>query len=148
MFRRNEIGSRWRYINDAGELEPMNTHFKWQIASAIAITLCLATSRLDAGILADSLDDWSVTGTQGENNWENGWRNFTADGGGAYDASNFIPFLNDGTNGATPTSQAGPNHWNWHRLGFCSYGRAVDNTWPGERASQWNKQRTERRALG
>jgi hypothetical protein len=61
---------------------------------------------------ADSFDDWSTTGTQGEKNWFNGWYNKTADGDGSYGAGDFIPYVNDGSNGATPVSLDGPNQWN------------------------------------
>lgn len=71
--------------------------------------------------IADSSVDWSTTGTQGQNGWFNGWRNFTADGGGTYDHLNdFIPFLNDGSNGATPVSQAGPNQWTGNQWDFAA----------------------------
>jgi hypothetical protein len=73
-----------------------------------------ASGSLQAATIADSFDDWSTTGTQGENDWYNGWRNFTLDGGGDYDyLADFIPFLNDGSN---VVSQDGPNQWtgsNW-----------------------------------
>jgi hypothetical protein len=49
-------------------------------------------------IVADSFDDWSVTGTQGEKSWYNGYYNLTADGDATYQATDFRPFLNDGSN--------------------------------------------------
>ncbi|RIK75895.1 MAG: hypothetical protein DCC68_20425 [Planctomycetota bacterium] len=62
--------------------------------------------------IADSLADWSATGTQGENSWFNGYRNYTVDGGGPYDFNNhFIAFQNDGTNVISPTNQWAGNHW-------------------------------------
>ena len=62
------------------------------------------------GILADSVDDWSATGTQGENGWSNGYYNFTADGDGVYASSDFIAFLNDGSE-VPETDPAEVNHW-------------------------------------
>ncbi len=87
------------------------------------LVLALAASgSLQAATIADSLDQWSLTGTQGEDDWYYGWRNFTADGGGVYDPSLFIPFLNDGSNGATPVSQAGPNQWTGTQWDFTTSG--------------------------
>jgi hypothetical protein len=45
-----------------------------------------------ASVIADSYDDWSLTGTQGENNWVNGYYNLTEDVDGIYQPSDFIPF--------------------------------------------------------
>ena len=38
----------------------------------------VASGSLQAATIADSFDQWSLTGTQGENDWFYGWRNFTA----------------------------------------------------------------------
>ena len=89
--------------------------------AGLALVLA-ASGSLQAATIADSLDQWSLTGTQGENDWYYGWRNFTADGGGVYDPSLFIPFLNDGSNGATPVSQAGPNQWTGTQWDFTTSG--------------------------
>ena len=64
----------------------------------------------DQGI-ADSIDDWSTTGTQGENGWFNGYYNLTADGDGIYQTGDFLPFLNDGS-GVPETDPTEVNHWN------------------------------------
>ena len=45
-----------------------------------AATALLCPQASFAVVIADSQLDWSATGTQGENDWTNGWRNFTADG--------------------------------------------------------------------
>lgn len=42
--------------------------------------------------VANSVSDWSFSGTQGENSWFYGYYNRTADAGGVYAASDFIPF--------------------------------------------------------
>jgi hypothetical protein len=55
---------------------------------------------------ADSLLEWSTTGTQGQNNWFNGYFRLTGDANGQYDTDDFIPFLSDGTNVRSAT-----NHW-------------------------------------
>ncbi len=47
--------------------------------------------------IAHSFDDWSTTGTQGENGWVNGYYNRTADpdGDAMYEADDFMPFSPD-----------------------------------------------------
>ncbi len=60
---------------------------------------------------ADSLADWSSTGTQGEKNWFNGYYNLTQDGDGEYQVEDFQPFLNDGS-GVPETDPVEVNHWN------------------------------------
>jgi len=57
-----------------------------------------------ATIVADTIADWSVSGTQGEKNWSYGWFNVTT--GGVYATSKFVPF----PNGTGPHSSA--NYWN------------------------------------
>jgi len=57
-----------------------------------------------ASIVADTLADWSVSGTQGELNWTYGYFNATT--GGVYATSKFIPF----PSGTGP--HASGNFWN------------------------------------
>ena len=64
-----------------------------------ALTVVL-NSAAQGAIFANSADDWSTTGTQGENGWINGYYNLTLDeeeGDGEYQLDDFIPFLNDGS---------------------------------------------------
>ena len=51
----------------------------------------------NAGIIADSLEDWNVDGEHDPEGWSSGYRNLSQDGGGEdYDArSAFIPFTAD-----------------------------------------------------
>jgi hypothetical protein len=69
-----------------------------------------------AATLADSFDDWSADGTQGENGWFNGWYNLTADeldADGVYQTADFRPFVNDDSGVIDPE---GLNQWdgtNW-----------------------------------
>ena len=42
--------------------------------------------------IAHSFDDWSLTGTQGENGWYGGYYNLTLDGDKLYAAGDFVPF--------------------------------------------------------
>lgn len=82
------------------------------IAAAALLTLSASATRSHAVTIADSLTDWSVTGTQGENNWLYGYRNYTLDGGGPYDATtDFILFQNDGTGVISPTNQWTGDHY-------------------------------------
>ncbi len=60
--------------------------------------------------LADSRDQWSTTGTQGENNWFNGYYNLTADDDGAYQTSDFMAFRNEAGPAGGPVAPDG-NHW-------------------------------------
>jgi hypothetical protein len=64
-----------------------------------------------AAIIADSLDDWSVTGTQGQNSWLYGYYNLTADGDGMYQPEDFVPYLNDVTGVISATNQWDGNVW-------------------------------------
>jgi hypothetical protein len=58
--------------------------------------------------LADSFDDWSTTGTQGERSWFNGYYNLTRDPDSTYSVDEVQPFLNDGSN---VIAADGANHW-------------------------------------
>lgn len=62
------------------------------------------------GVIADSFDDWSSTGTQGENNWYYGYYNRTADPDGEYGVADFVEFTNQAGPGGGPTTPGG-NHW-------------------------------------
>jgi len=73
-----------------------------------AAALCMFSSSLLAATIADSTADWSNTGTQGENNWSYGYYNLTGDADGEYQSTDFIAFLNDGSNSVQPD---GLNHW-------------------------------------
>jgi len=72
-------------------------------------------------ILADSFDEWSTIGEQGENDWYYGYYNFTLDADGIYEADDFIEFTNSCGAGGGPCDEGGPvdpfgNHWsgtNW-----------------------------------
>lgn len=75
--------------------------------------------------IADSLDDWSTSGTQGANNWSNGYYNLTQDSDGTYGVTDFTPFLNDGSNAVNPD---GANHWDG--TGWRLYRDTSPNTGP------------------
>ena len=69
--------------------------------------------------VADSIDDWSASGTQGARGWFYGYYDRTADGDATYQTADFRPFLNDGSNvpdtcpAAVPCAGASVevNHW-------------------------------------
>ncbi|MBI4606274.1 MAG: thrombospondin type 3 repeat-containing protein [Planctomycetes bacterium] len=64
--------------------------------------------------IADSFDDWSVQGTQGEKNWFYGYYNLTADqtaGDGVYGAADFLELFNDGSGIVSDLNQWGGDHW-------------------------------------
>ena len=67
-------------------------------AAAVGVGLVLLTLgiSLPAQEIADSFDDWSTTGTQGENNWFYGWYNLTEDeefDDGEYAADDFNEYI-------------------------------------------------------
>jgi hypothetical protein len=62
--------------------------------------------------LADSVNEWSTTGTQGENGWYYGAYDFTADADGTYSTGEFQQFINDGSNVIVyPTNQWANGQW-------------------------------------
>ena len=70
------------------------------LAVLLMATWSSAVQAQEVTIIADSYDDWSFDGTQGENNWLNGYYNLTVDedeGDGTYQPEDFISFLNDGS---------------------------------------------------
>lgn len=80
----------------------------WCVASAVCV--CLQAEPARAGTLADSFDDWSVAGIQGENGWFNGYYNLTTDANATYAVDDFTPFVNTAGPGGGPVSPGG-NHW-------------------------------------
>ena len=60
--------------------------------------------------LADSFDDWSFDGVQGDNGWFNGYYNWTQDNDGIYATDDFIEFLNEFGPGGGPVEPEG-NNW-------------------------------------
>jgi hypothetical protein len=63
--------------------------------------------------VADSADDWSTTGTQGERNWYNGYYNLTTDADGNYSTAELAQFVNSSPGGPGPHPvDLGGNHWN------------------------------------
>lgn len=60
---------------------------------------------------ADSVEDWSTSGTQGYRGWSYGVYNKTLDGDATYQAADFSGFLNDGSNTVSATSQWNGSYW-------------------------------------
>jgi len=86
------------------------------ILLALAALAGLASPLFGQGAIADSSDDWSTTGTQGENGWSSGVYDLTADAGGTYAAADFTPFRNACGAGGAACPEGGDvsvdgNHW-------------------------------------
>jgi hypothetical protein len=84
-----------------------------------------APSLQTAGHFADSVADWSASGTQGANNWFYGYYNQTADGDGIYNATtDFNPTDPNWTFGGAWTLGPGDPPWDtigqydWHPNGI------------------------------
>jgi hypothetical protein len=101
--------------------------------------------------IADSFDDWSTTGTQGERNWFNGFYNLTLDGDSSYQADDFVEFTNTAGPAGGPVDPFG-NHWTgtqwdftqaasgpWTELGRLNTHPNGTNSAPGE--EQWTIRR-------
>ncbi len=82
---------------------------RWSFLIAAALAWSVA-SRVRADVVADSVDDWSTTGIQGEKGWQSGYYNRSQDGDQTYQAANFVPFTNSAGAGGGPVSPTG-NHW-------------------------------------
>src|SRR5687767_5548881 len=82
----------------------------WGIFAASSFLLCLTASSAQAIDYANSFDQWSTTGSQGENNWFYGYYNFSTDTNGLYEGTEFIPFTNSAGPAGGPVSPDG-NHW-------------------------------------
>jgi len=89
--KEKEDGSMGNHVNTGGRPAALFA------GAAVALALSITGAR--AAVIADSFDDWSVTGTQGEKNWYNGYYDRTNDpeGDDEYEADNFIEFS--------------PSHW-------------------------------------
>ena len=61
-------------------------------AGCLLAVIFALTGSLRAEIIADSSDDWSTTGEQGENGWYNGYYNLTTDFDLSYELDDFIEF--------------------------------------------------------
>ena len=75
--------------------------------AVLAVILALPTVAL-AAIEADSISDFSASGTQGENGWWYGYYNQSADGDATYAASDFQLF-----EGPDWVWNAGASKWDW-----------------------------------
>jgi len=77
------IGSRVDFA-----LDPRTNDF----CDASVFTAQVETANPGDITVANSVNDWSASGTQGEKNWTYGYYNRTADAGGVYAVGDFIPF--------------------------------------------------------
>lgn len=82
---------------------------RWALGAAALLALA---EPAPAAVIADSDTEWSTTGSQGENNWWNGYYNLTDDGDASYATGDFIPFVNASGGGAGPFNVFPQgNHW-------------------------------------
>ncbi|MGQ9589817.1 MAG: lamin tail domain-containing protein [Planctomycetota bacterium] len=88
-----------------GDPRPFSLFFSILVGGWIA-----GAGALEAQTIADSVADWSATGTQGEKGWYSGYYNYTRDVNHAYAVSDFVPFTNSAGPGGGPVSPSG-NHW-------------------------------------
>lgn len=72
----------------------------------VAHPLITGSPAINSGWVANSILDWSATGTQGENSWRYGYYNRTADPDGFYQTSNFEIF-------AEPDWTFTSEGWDW-----------------------------------
>ncbi len=82
-------------------------------ATAFLFLIVVRPSVSGQEVLADSFDDWSPQGVQGENNWFHGWYNLTDDqnnGDGIYESDDVNEFINEFGPGGGPQTPDG-NHW-------------------------------------
>ena len=92
--------------------------------------LILISAAAHAEIIADSIEDWSLDGIQGEDNWTYGYYNLTLDeeeNDGEYDVEDFIPFLNDDSFEVGPE---GENHWDGNQWRLYRDGEGVGGGLP------------------
>jgi hypothetical protein len=77
-------------------------------------TFTAAIETADAGdvVVADSVADWSLTGTQGERNWYYGYYNRSTDADGVYQATDFIAFPRDNGPPSASNFWTGTG-WDW-----------------------------------
>lgn len=88
------------------------TFVRWQALICACLLILSGSSVSFAETIADSGEDWSFDGTQGENNWSYGYYNLTLDeeeSDGIYQPTDFIEFLNDASDFV---DFDGANHWN------------------------------------
>ncbi len=120
----------------------MNRLVQSCLAGCVIALSCVLPGHVGADEIANSFDDWSPDGVQGENNWTHGWYNFTLDdeeGDGEYSVEEFIPFLNDESFEVTPD---GLSHWDgvqWrlYRDGE-DFGGGLAQTGPWTRVGEGN----------
>ena len=66
-----------------------------------------------AVLMADSVTDWSASGTQGANSWFYGYWDKKADGNGTYEAADFTPFPRGTGNVLAPTNYWDGTKWDY-----------------------------------
>jgi len=80
------------------------------LVSLLIVAGSLLAGSVGAATIADSYNDWSATGTQGEKGWYSGYYNLSTDGNGVYGVNDFLAFTNSAGPGGGAVSPSG-NHW-------------------------------------
>ena len=75
----------------------------------LVLAFASASNTVRADLVADSVSDWSASGTQGALGWSYGYYNKTADANGSYQTGDFRAFRRDGS---STVAANGNNHWN------------------------------------
>ena len=98
----------------------------------LSLLVVAVTPPSTAQTIADSMAEWSTSGTQGQNGWSNGYYNLTRDGDRSYDTDDFIPFSRaqhwTGSRWDLLAASAGP----WTEIGRESTHPNGTNSTPGE----------------
>lgn len=112
--------------------------FRQTICQLMGLAMCivwLTDGQVRAETIADSVSDWSASGTQGENNWFNGYYNKTTDADGIYQASDFMAF-DFGSHWATDqwrlTTDPGATGGPWTQLAQTATHPNGENSTPNE----------------
>ncbi len=76
--------------------DSMISRTSWAFLAVVMATVVGEARKARADVVADSADDWSTGGIQGERGWFNGFYNLTTDGNGTYQLTDFQEFENSG----------------------------------------------------
>ena len=83
---------------------------RWVALFVLVAMSWLCAGEATADVIADSVEDWSSTGTQGAGGWSYGYYNLTDDGNGSYGTADFTAFSNTAGAGGGAVSPTG-NNW-------------------------------------
>src|SRR5687767_8114454 len=130
-FRRRQEGKKGSKGLLGSPTSSSHTSRRLLIALVACATVLVAAREARAETFADSQDDWSTTGSQGQKGWHNGYYNRSLDGDQTYQTGNFTPFSPahwTGTQFDLNTAAAGP----WTEIGRENTHPNGTNSAPGE----------------